>query len=128
MIKIFSNIIPFKGFQAMTVWPVVFIRQELREKYTATVDRHENIHAEQQKEVLMVAIVFTLATAVWTDSWLSLLWLPLYFYIYFTEWLMRSIFSKEDAYLDISFEKEAYKHENDPDYLPQRIPFAWLFI
>jgi hypothetical protein len=112
----------------MTVWPFVFIRKELKEKYTATVDRHENIHAEQQKEVLMVAMVLTLATAVWTGSWLSLLWLPLYFYIYFTEWLLRSIFSKEDAYLDISFEKEAYIHEYDPDYLPQRIPFAWLFI
>jgi hypothetical protein len=128
MIKIFSNIIPFEGFLAMTVWPVVFVRKELRQKYNDTVDRHENIHAEQQKEVLMVAMVLTLATAAWTDSWLSLLWLPLYFYIYFTEWLLRSIFSKEDAYLDISFEKEAYKHEYDPDYLPQRIPFAWLFI
>jgi hypothetical protein len=128
MIKIFSNIIPFKGFLAMTVWPVVFIRKELREKYTATVDRHENIHAEQQKEVLMVAIVLTLATAAWTGSAWALMWLPLYFYIYFTEWLLRSIFSKENAYLDISFEKEAYIYEYDPDYLPQRIPFAWLFI
>lgn len=46
MIKIFSNIIPFEGFLAMTVWPFVFIRKELRQKYTATVDRHEHIHAE----------------------------------------------------------------------------------
>jgi hypothetical protein len=128
MIKIFSNIIPFKGFLAMTVWPFVFIRKELKEKYNDTVDRHEHIHAEQQKEVLMVAMVLTLATAVWTGSAWALMWLPLYFYLYIGEWLLRSIFSKEDAYLDISFEKEAYKHENDPDYLPQRIPFAWLFI
>ena len=68
MIKIFSNIIPFEGFLAMTVWPVVFVRKELREKYTATVDRHENIHVEQQKEVLMVAIVLIMATAAWTKA------------------------------------------------------------
>ena len=128
MIKIFSNIIPFEGFLAMTVWPVVFIRKELREKYTATVDRHENIHAEQQKEVLMVAIVLIMATAVWTGSAWALMWLPLYFYLYIAEWLLRLAFGDNDAYRHISFEMEAYNHEDEPCYLQQRVPFNWLFF
>jgi hypothetical protein len=128
MIKIFSNIIPFKGFLALTVWPVVFIRKEFRQKYTETVDRHEHIHAEQQKEVLAVAIMLTLYTLAWTGSWLSLLWLPLYFYIYIVEWLLRLAFGKGNAYRNISFEREAYSHEDESDYIQKRTPFAWICL
>ena len=125
MIKIFSNIIPFEGFLAMTVWPLVFIRKEYRQKYTETVDCHEQIHAEQQKEVIAVAIVLTLSTAVWTGSAWTLMWLPLYFYLYIVEWLLRLIFGG-DAYRNISFEREAYSHEEDKEYLRMRKHFAWL--
>lgn len=128
MIRIFSNIIPFKGFLAMTVWPFVFIRKELKRKYNETTDRHEHIHAEQQKEVLLAAIMLACITFGCTGSWLALLWLPLYLYLYLTEWLLRTIFGNGDAYLNISFEKEAYKHESDPNYIQNRHPFAWISI
>ena len=36
-------------------------------------------------------------------------------------------FQKEnDAYRDVSFEEEAYAHENDINYLTYRKPFAWI--
>lgn len=76
----------------------------------------------------MVAIVLTLATAVWTGSAWAALWLPLYFYLYVGEWLLRLAFGDNDAYRHISFEMEAYSHEDEPCYLQQRTPFNWLFF
>ena len=45
---IINKLIPMKGYIAMTVYPFIFARKEL-DKYTLN---HENIHGEQQKELL----------------------------------------------------------------------------
>ncbi len=49
-----SNIIPFKGFVAMALWPFIFVRKENTEKYTARVENHEKIHLRQQLEMLIL--------------------------------------------------------------------------
>ena len=56
---------------------------------------HEEIHGRQQKELLVI---------------------PFYL-IYFLEYLFK-------GYHDISFEKEAYDHQSDPDYLNHRKCYA----
>lgn len=104
MIIIRNSIIPFKGFSAMTLWPFVFVRRDAR--FTATTERHERIHGEQQKEMLILFF---------------LLW-------YGVERLVRLIMyrNRDRAYSNISFEREAYGNERDEDYLQRRRRFAWL--
>ena len=43
--KIYSNIIPFEGYLAVTIWPFVFIRKELAHKFTPAAERHSWIPA-----------------------------------------------------------------------------------
>ena len=125
---IYNDIIPFKGFKAITVLPFVFARNKRDGQKLTDVDiNHERIHIEQQKEVLLVGILFGTLTALLTMSWWSLLWLPLYFWWYITEWMIR-LFMKGNAYRNISFEQEAYGNEQDIRYLDNRQPFAWTHL
>lgn len=49
-----------------------------------------------------------------------------FFYLwYFMEWLVR-LFMRGNAYHHISFEREAYDHMDEPDYLKRRKHFAWI--
>ena len=87
MIKIKNKIIPFKGYIAITIWPFIFYRANMN-----NIDlNHENIHGEQQKELLII---------------------PFYL-IYLVEWIFK-------GYENISFEKEAYKNQNNLSYLNSR--------
>lgn len=67
---------------------------------------HERIHAAQQKE---------------------LLYLP-FFIWYGIEWLVLYIKYRDSkkAYFNIRFEKEAYRHQNDPNYLKKRRHFHYV--
>ncbi len=68
------------------------------------VINHELIHTAQQKE---------------------LLWIPFYI-AYVIEWMIRLCRYRNwhKAYMNISFEKEAYKHGNDLNYLKDRKHYA----
>lgn len=46
-----------------------------------------------------------------------------FYILYVLEWIWR-LFRKGNAYSNISFEREAYAHQNDPDYLHRRPRFA----
>lgn len=69
------------------------------------VINHERIHTAQQRELLFI---------------------PFYI-IYIIEWLVRLIQfrNRQDAYMNISFEREAYAHGHDLNYLPNRKHYAW---
>lgn len=106
MKKIVSNIIPFEGFKAMALWPLLFVRKDSADRFTEADERHERIHGEQQKEMLIV-----------------------FFYLWYViEWLIRCIQygNGKTAYKNISFEREAYANETDIVYLDIRRHFAWL--
>ena len=121
-----NKIIPPSGFIALTAWPFIFCRNALKD-----VDvNHELIHGEQQKEMLVVGIVITIAMyscgGVW---WLSALAIPIYFWLYGTEWLIRLILyrNKKEAYRNISLEQEAYVNQSDFGYIPsKRRRFSWI--
>lgn len=70
------------------------------------VINHERIHDAQQRE---------------------LLYIPFYL-LYLIEWLCRLVQYRnfDKAYLNISFEREAYAHGHDLTYLPHRRRYAWL--
>lgn len=106
MKKVINNIIPFKGFLAITLWPFIFVRKEAEQRYTKTVDRHEHIHGEQQKEMLIIFF---------------LLW-------YGMEWLIKCVKYRNGntAYKNVSFEREAYQNQNDAAYLDERKHYSWI--
>lgn len=105
-----NSIIPFKGFLAINLFGLVFVRKELWQKKSeekkAVTFNHESIHTEQMKEL---GYVF-------------------FYLIYFFEWVVRLIINGKDAYDYISFEKEAYAHEKDLEYIGKRKKYAqWRF-
>ena len=104
MITIHNKLIPFKGFQALTMWPFLFIRG--KRNLSKKVLNHENIHAAQQKEL---CIVF-------------------FYLVYFVSWIIGLCKGKssKEAYRDICFEREAKDHETDYLYLENRPFWNWV--
>lgn len=96
---IYNNLIPFKGFTAITLFPFIFAREEYEPLGMRTII-HENIHLRQQKEMLIV-----------------------FFYLWYgIEWIVRLIQYKDshETYRNISFEREACNNEYDDEYLDVR--------
>ena len=97
---IYNKYMPFKGFCAINLFGVIFARKEAAPLSFTTIN-HERIHTAQMKELLYVG----------------------FYVLYLLEWVYRLCTGK-NAYRRISFEKEAYNHENDLLYLRQRKQFA----
>lgn len=99
-----NNIIPFKGFKAVNLFGILFVRKDA---VIGSIDiNHEEIHTEQMKETLYVGFY---------------LW-------YAVEWLVRFLltFDAHEAYRSISFEKEAYACQQDMGYLGRRKHYSWV--
>jgi len=102
MIIITASILNRKG---MALFPFILIKH--RSDLTNTILlNHERIHIRQQLELLVI---------------------PFYL-IYGINYLYNLIqqSSHEAAYRNIIFEKEAYDHESDADYLKKRKLFGFL--
>ena len=103
---IYNNLIPFKGFIAINLFGVLFVRNEYKKRFDSggftTTLNHESIHTEQIKELGYI-----------------------FFYIwYLIEWLLRLPFG--NAYYNISFEREAYTNEKNIKYLQTRKRYSFL--
>lgn len=119
---------PFKGFTALTIFQFVFVRKDRVEKFTAKVERHENTHALQQIELTIVGLILATISLILGYGWWSLLFLPLFFWIYGLEWLIKLPFCKFDtlrAYMSISTEQEAYEHQDEIGYNHVRKHYAF---
>lgn len=103
---IYNSIIPFKGFVAINLFGVLFVRNDLKHPIGMLTINHESIHSRQYKELL----------------WLG--FLPLYL----IEWFVKLFvyWNSRKAYRNISFEREAYRNQNDLSYLERRKKFAWF--
>lgn len=107
MKKIYTKHFPKKGFTALTIWPFIFVRSDSKESFTKKMERHETTHALQQIECLFV----------------------LFLIIYCLEWIIKlpfCKFNKDRAYMSISFEQEAYEHQDEFGYNNVRKHFAFL--
>ncbi|WP_336129628.1 hypothetical protein [Mesoflavibacter sp. CH_XMU1422-2] len=104
MLLVFKYLVP-KGYTAITIYPFIMLKHK-RQKDDMILINHEKIHLRQQLELLVIGFY---------------LW-------YFIEFLLRLIKFKNwyRAYLNISFEREAYKNENDLNYLKSRS--LWSFL
>lgn len=98
-----NNIIPFKGYKAINLFGILFVRGDA--VMTSTDINHEEIHTEQMKEMLYV-----------------------FFYLWYAiEWLVRLVMYRNanTAYRNISFEREAYMNQGSMSYLQGRGRYAW---
>ena len=104
MVKVYNSIIPFKGYLAINLFGVLFVRKEFKGliERDPTIENHEAIHTAQMRELLYV----------------------FFYIIYFFEWVYRLIFYTKTAYKGISFEKEAYTNQNNLYYLKTRKHYA----
>ena len=94
-----------KGYVAITLFPVIILKDKYLKKDVVLLN-HEKIHLRQQIELLIIG-----------------------FYIwYVVEFLIRILKYKtwSEAYLNISFEREAYQKENNLDYLKSRSLFSFF--
>ncbi len=97
-----------KNYIALTLWPFIFVKNA-KLKHDKILINHEKIHLRQQIE---------------------LLWLP-FFIWYVVEFLIKWLVYKNwnIAYRAISFEREAYQHETNLNYLKTRKPWRfWKYL
>ena len=101
---VFNDILPFKGYRMMTLFPLIFARNDV--KIRSCDVNHEKIHLCQQAETLVV----------------------LFFVWYCVEYLVRLVLygSHNEAYRNISFEQEAYLNEGNAEYIPSRKLYSWI--
>ena len=96
-----TKYLPPKNYDAINILGFLFVHPEV--KLTKELINHEKIHTHQMIEMLV---------------------LPFYLW-YFIEWLIR-IPLPGRAYMNLSFEREAYSNMNNLHYLETRKPYAWL--
>jgi len=97
-----NKYVPFgRHHAAINLFGVVFAKCRLSRQEL----NHEYIHTLQQRELLFVG----------------------FYIIYIIEWLVRLVLCRNafKAYLNISFEREAYDRMKDLNYAQKRKFFAW---
>ena len=123
MIIVRNSFIPFDGYKAMSIWPIIFVRKECN--FNKIDERHEEIHGRQQIEMAAAGAVLALILCLIGFGWWSMCAIPLFYIWYITEWIIR-LFIDKNPYRSISFEQEAYGNERVPEYLEYRRFFAWV--
>ena len=97
-----------KKYIALAIWPFIFFKSDVY-RFDTILINHEKIHLKQQIET----------------GWL------LFFVWYILEFIFRLIQYRnwDTAYRNISFEREAYKYEENLDYLKNRKNWGfWRFL
>ena len=95
-----NRFLPFRGYSAINLFGLLFCKPNVY--ISPRLINHERIHTAQMLEMLVI-----------------------FFYLwYLIEWVVK-LFTPGRAYYRISFEREAYLHEHDLNYLKHRPFFAW---
>ncbi len=98
---VYNDWIPFKGYAALNLFGVLFVRRG--SVVTERMQNHERIHTAQMKEMLYV-----------------------FFYLwYVVEWLLELFSYGTTAYHTNTFEREAFDNDENLTYLDTRPRFAW---
>ena len=121
---IYNKFIPFKGFYAITIVKWIFVREEYkcfnRSSIYNKMINHESIHEQQILDF----------TPEMFPSWLRYTIGSICFYLlYGLEWLFKLIpclITKKNVYRSLCAEQEAYKNEDNLNYLENRPKLSWL--
>lgn len=99
---LFLKILTFNSAKvnAMAIWPIIIFKN-IDTKQDSIILNHEKIHHRQQLELVILPFYV------------------LYFSEYFVN-LFKYKFVHHQAYMNISFEREAYTNQNNPQYLSNR--------
>lgn len=99
-----NNILPPRGYKAITILNMIFVRKGVR--LSDTDIRHESIHFEQEKELAFVG----------------------FYLLYVLEFFIRLLIVRNwhKAYRSISFEREAYANQGAWFYLEVRKHYSWI--
>lgn len=97
-----NKYLPFRGFAAVNLFGVLFVRHGV--EVSERLIRHEKIHTLQMRELGYV----------------------LFYLLYVLEWLVKLIWHGKKSYWNLSFEREAYICQNKEGYLQQRKSYAWI--
>ena len=101
MILIKLKLLERTNILGMALYPFILVRPNASD---ITIN-HEKIHIAQQKEMLIIG-----------------------FYIfYMIDYIIKLFKYGKSAYMELVFEREAYRKEEDLEYLNKRKPFNWLF-
>ncbi|MDI1234956.1 MAG: hypothetical protein PSX81_11780 [bacterium] len=105
------NILTFynKRVVAMALWPFIILKDQAT-KNNQVVINHEKIHHRQQLELLII---------------------PYYLWYFLEYWagMFNNGFKHHQAYMAISFEREAFAHQLDLNYLQKRKWLSsWVFF
>lgn len=104
LVFISKHIVP-TGYLGITLFPFIFLKnKELKEDKELL--NHERIHLQQQKELLV----------------------GFFYLFYFLEWIVKFIIYRNGytAYLNLSFEREAYQNECNLYYLQSRKIYSFF--
>lgn len=125
----------FMSIGGITLFPFIILRKKYRDdpRYRDRLEKtinHESIHIKQQQEIIIPSFViliilnFIVGFVSW---WLIPVLGYLSFYVWYVlEWVFKLFKYGTDSYRNISFEREAYINETNPDYLKTRI--RWNFF
>ena len=104
MILVFPFVF-YKSYVGLTLWPFILIKEGYLKEDVRLIN-HERIHLRQQIEMLII---------------------PFYLW-YVLEWVFRFIKYRDakEAYLNLSFEREAYQQESNLEYLTNRSLFRFI--
>ena len=119
--KIIKNkIFPFGKYRNINIFGILFTKND---QVSVITLNHEEIQTVQIKEMLYILFYI----------WYIIEWFT-HFIIYIFKWLFKIIITKfkkckfniHYAYENISFEKEAYKNQDNFEYLKKRKHYSWL--
>ena len=126
MIVVKNKFIPFKGYETINLFGVLFTRKDV--DYVEY--NHEAIHTEQILECIVLGFVFIaiLIHLFNLSRWWCVLSIGTFYILYALEYIAIRLFHKKqnDAYHDVSFEEEAYNNEYNLNYIKYRLPFNWI--
>lgn len=94
-----------KNYVGLSLWPFIILKSDALRDDDSLIN-HEKIHLRQQLELLV---------------------LPFYI-LYLSEFAIRCLVYRDSykAYQNLSFEREAYFNEDNPNYLNERKPFSFI--
>lgn len=98
-------ILPNLSVNAMAIYPFILLKNKAQKQDVELIN-HERIHHIQQLELLLFG----------------------FYFLYLVNYLfnLSKYRNHYQAYYNIPFEKEAYKHEKDLSYLSKRKWYNWI--
>lgn len=123
-----ANTFLTERFDTITIAAWVCTKCKNKEYMAQHVRNHECTHVRQWVECMITsgAVIWALVLFADISSWWFSFSFLMFYLLYGLEWLIKLPFFGKKAYNHISFEKEAYAHQYDNNYLENGDYFGWI--